>query len=132
MKNDKNNEINNDNNTFTYEIISYIFIFWLVGLLKKNSSKTLKFHVGQGMILSIFQFIILLLISIINDKEFSGMYYGFYNKIYNVTSFSRIILKFLTVLFIFITLFYVIFGIISVLKGKKRKLPIIGQLAFYY
>ncbi|MBQ8164933.1 MAG: hypothetical protein IJZ94_03870 [Clostridia bacterium] len=40
-------------NTKVYSILSYIFILWLVGLICDKENETVKFHVNQGIWLTI-------------------------------------------------------------------------------
>ena len=114
-----------------YEIISYIFVFWLVGLLvPERDEEELKFHVGQGIILNICQFILLLIINFLNNIYFSGMYVGFNNNIYENT-FGTIIITIFITIFIVISVIYSVIGITNVVKGKKKYLPFIGKYSFY-
>ena len=52
-----------EKNVKLYSILAYIGILWIVGLLvKEKDNKTVKFHVGQGMLLTILS----IAISVIN------------------------------------------------------------------
>ena len=45
------------NNTKLFSILAYIGILWLIGLLCDKDNETVKFHVNQGIWLTILSFI---------------------------------------------------------------------------
>ena len=54
--------------TKVYKILSYIGILWIVGLfVKEKDDESVKFHVGQGMLVTITAIVI----SLINDLVIS-------------------------------------------------------------
>ena len=118
-----------------YCILSYIGILWLVGLLvqEKNDPKV-RFHVGQGIILSIINIglvitisILLAILSPILNQKVSLGFMTVYN---NSTTYIAIY----TILWVgtwAITLALMILGIVNAVNGKENKLPIIGNFAFY-
>ncbi len=113
-----------------YKVLSYIGILWLIGLLvdEKNDEK-LKFHVGQGMLITILSLVIVMVNSLFVSKIFmitKNNYWGM--SYYQVISpLGYIIMSTLWI----IPLVYSIIGIVNVLKDKETPLPLIGKLAFY-
>ena len=124
-------------NSKMYCILSYLGIFWLIGMLanpEKNDPKV-RFHVGQGMILAIFS----AGLSIVSNILFAILrvvftttttsYYG-----YSYTTVSPIvgILSGLVGFAIFVVFaIFAIMGIMNANNGRMNRLPIIGNFAFY-
>ena len=102
--------------TKLYCILSYVYILWLAGLLSERENKIIRFHVNQGIILSIFMFSSLFAINIISDILF------FIAPILSCISALFQILW----LIIFFSLSFI--GIRNVIKNKAKPLPIIGNL----
>ncbi len=88
-----------DNNNKLYSILAYIAPFWLIGLLAAKDEQDVKFHVNQGIVLTIGWFIAGLL---------SFLIIGF-------------------ILYIPLTIF-AIMGIINASKGEQKELPLIGKI----
>lgn len=147
---DSNNKVNNNSNTNTnlnnnnyeqtkvYQILSYLGILWLVGLLcGYKDDADVKFHVGQGMILTISMFVISLIVGIVNqvivfsifkqEKTFLGYGLG----VYEVSKTGITISVILYGLVGIFSLAMVIIGIKNVLDKNKKPLPVIGKFAFY-
>lgn len=99
-----------------YSLISYVYILWLVGLLMDREDEDVKFHVNQGIILSIFVFSFLIILKIL-----SSILFAIAPVLTFITSLLQIVLIILSI--IFMTM-----GIINVIKGEKRPLPFIGEL----
>ncbi len=89
-------------------LLSYIGILFLVPLLVAKDDPFVKFHIKQGITL----FIAGLIIVAISMIPVLGWIIGFVASI---------------ILFVF-----AIMGIINVLTGKKKPLPLIGQYADYW
>ena len=120
-----------NSNEKLYSILSYIPFFWVIGLIAKPEkyNEYVKFHVGQGIIITIFWAAVLVLT-------------GFVHIIFNVLLARTIIggvavgvgnvLKFMlgTPASLAI-LFLMVCGIVNVLDGRIKKVPFIGGLAFY-
>lgn len=114
-------------NSKLFNILSYIGILWLFGLLinpEKNKPEV-KFHVGQGIMLSIVGVGLNIVASIITSIltaifHFSAIY------------FIAVILN--SLIWIAISgglIALMIIGIINAAKGEQKPLPIIGGYAFY-
>lgn len=117
-------------NTMVYKILAYIGILWIIGLfVPEREDKSVKFHVGQGMLITI----VLVVVSLINDLVISQIfaitkynYWGF--KEYQMTSsFGNVIMWMLSLIPIALS----IIGIINAIKNKDEELPLIGKYAFY-
>lgn len=116
-----------DKNVRLYSILSYVGFLWIIGVLvKEKDNKTLKFHVGQGIILSIlwvaigtFGKVVSFFVDLIDFIDFPFGVIG---------SIASLII--MIPLFIF-TFVLMIIGIMNANNGKEEELPVIGQFAFY-
>ncbi len=114
-------------NSKLFNILSYIGILWLFGLLinPEKNKPDVKFHVGQGIMLSIVSVGLNIVASIITSIltaifHFSAIY------------FIAVILN--SLIWIAISgglIALMIIGIINAAKGEQKPLPIIGGYAFY-
>lgn len=137
--NSKNNkEASNYERTKIYQILSYFGILWLVGLLcGDRDDEEVKFHVGQGMILTISMFIFSLVISIINQVlvfsifKSEKMIFGLGTGIYEISKTGLFISGLLYFLVGCFSLAMMIIGIKNVIDRNRKELPIIGRFAFY-
>ena len=122
-------------NRKTYCILAYIGILWLIGLCsqEKNDPKV-KFHVGQGIILSIVSVGLGIVLSIINAILLAVMIggnYGGFNALHSNWGMYSIISGLLSFAVAAVVVILLIIGIMNVNKGEEKPLPIIGQFAFY-
>lgn len=122
----------------TYKILSYISLFWIIGLfVPEKSNKELKFHVGQGMILTIFYICICIVAKIINNLFISNIfrseitYLGIRTGVFTTSKLGLTLISIVNTIVIVLVVVYSIIGIINVVKRKKEHLPIIGKYAFY-
>ncbi len=127
-----------DKDTRTYKILSYIGILWIIPLLSPyKNDKSLKFHIGQGIILTIFEFILSISVFLINnliiDKVFSTQvsFFGIETGIYKTSALGLTISGILNLLVSAFTIGFVIIGIYNVTSDTEKKLPVIGKLSFY-
>lgn len=97
-------------------ILSYVYILWLVGLLSDIQNPRVKFHVNQGIILSVVSFSSLIAISLLS------------NVLYYIAPILASVTALLQLLWIIFSLFFIIFGIKNAAKGKCDPLPFIGNL----
>ncbi len=86
-----------------FNVLSYFGILWLIGLIAKPNEPDVRFHVNQGIILSIALFAAGLL---------------------NIIPILGQILFGLVGLAVFI---FAIMGIVSAVKGEQKELPLIGK-----
>jgi len=111
-----------------FSILSYIGILWLIGLLvqpEKNDPRV-RFHVGQGIMLSILGFGASIAVSII--MGILGAIFGrlWYTPLWIVTIGSLLQLAVYGVY-----IFLAIAAILAINKNQDKPLPIIGGMAFY-
>ena len=120
-------------NSKIYKILSYIGILWLVGLFvtpEKNDPKV-KFHVGQGMIVSIVGVALWIVIAIIN--AILGAVFGthLYGYLLSVPAPLAILETILSLAMWAYWVVMLIVGILNVVHDQEKPLPVIGKLAFY-
>ncbi|MBE7056330.1 MAG: hypothetical protein E7388_02675 [Ruminococcaceae bacterium] len=109
-------------NSKLFSILSYISILWLLGLLispEKNDPKV-KFHVGQGIILSIVGAALGITAGII-----SGIMTAILPDLLAALLTAPISLAASAA-----SIIWMVLGIINAAKGEQKQLPIIGQYAF--
>lgn len=116
-----------DKNVRLYSILSYVGFLWIIGVLvKEKDNKTLKFHVGQGIILSILWFAIgtfgKVLSFFVDLIDFIDFPFGV------IGSIASLIIMVPFCIFAFVLM---IIGIMNANNGKEEELPVIGQFAFY-
>lgn len=131
MENKEKKVVNsNSSNTKIYKILSYIGILWLVGLLvQEKDDKAVRFHVGQGMLITILGVVIGIFNSLVVANVFVTTQIGIWGLAeYKTTSGLGVFIMF--VLWLLPSVLAVI-GIINAAKDQEKELPIIGKMAFY-
>ena len=129
------NDVNDQSKV--YKILSYIGILWLIGLfVAEKDDKDLKFHVGQGMILTICEVALGLIVTLFNNLIIGNIfrtvsYSYFYGTTYAVIGFGMAIQGLLNLACFAIVIIYMVIGIKNAVSNKKNKLPLIGNWAFY-
>ena len=129
------NDVNDQSKV--YKILSYIGILWLIGLfVAEKDDKDLKFHVGQGMILTICEVSLGLIVTLFNNLIIGNIfrtvsYSYFYGTTYAVSGFGMAIQGLLNLACFAIVIIYMVIGIKNAVSNKKNKLPLIGNWAFY-
>ena len=122
----------NGDDTKVYKILSYIGILWLVGMFcSKKNDKSVRFHVGQGIIVTIVIAILYIAVSIINSFVISNIFADSYWGIKVVSSTGLAIMGFLNFAVSAVGITLEVLGIINAAKGQDKELPIIGSHAFY-
>ena len=102
--------------TKLYCIISYVYILWIVGLLADNKNPKVRFHVNQGIILSIFFFSSLFAIKILSVVLFS------------IAPILTFLTSFFQIVWIILSVTYISIGIKNAIKDNYETLPFIGEL----
>ncbi len=124
----ENNVNSTSSNVKLYSILSYIGILWIVGLLvKEKSDKTVRFHVGQGMLLTLLNIVIGVINRAIIGNIFSVTEYVL-GVPYRTVSGLGLAIEFILSLIPFVLM---IIGIVNASKCKEEELPVIGKFAFY-
>lgn len=124
----ENNVNSTSSNVKLYSILSYIGILWIVGLLvKEKSDKTVRFHVGQGMLLTLLNIVISVINRAIIGNIFSVTEYVL-GVPYRTVSGLGLAIEFILSLIPFVLM---IIGIVNASKCKEEELPVIGKFAFY-
>ncbi|HEX3037917.1 MAG TPA: hypothetical protein VHO94_02870 [Oscillospiraceae bacterium] len=116
-------------NAKVHSILSYITILWLIGLLgSEKNNPHVRFHVNQGIILTIFEFAVGIVGAILNaiiSSIFTESVYG----IALYTSPTGIHLQQLVSLIVWaVGIAGTIIGIVNASQGKEQPLPVIGKL----
>lgn len=112
-----------------YNVLSYIAILWLVGLLGPDKdNKKVRFHVGQGILVTILWLVVVLINNLFVANIFRSTY-----MVWGVTYTTGISSLGYTImgLFSLVPLAFSIIGIINALNENENELPIIGKYAFY-
>lgn len=113
------------NDTKIYCILAYIGILWIIGLLSDQKNKEeVKFHVGQGMLVSI----VYVLILIVNNIFITNLF--FTRNALGIIAMTGVGVFVMSILWLVPVAFSVI-GIINALKGENKALPFIGKFTFY-
>jgi uncharacterized membrane protein len=93
-----------ENNNKLYNILAYLGILWLVGLIAAPNEPDVKFHVNQGLVL----FLLEIAVGIVSIIPIIGWIVGFAGSIF--------------------CLVLTIMGIINAAKGEQKELPLIGKI----
>lgn len=111
-----------------FNILSYFGPLWIIGMLcDKKDDKDVRFHVGQGMLVTIVEIAVALINNLIIANIFvRKIDYWYYT--YKTTSGFGLFLMW--VLWMIPAVLSVI-GIINAYKGKQKELPYIGKYSFY-
>lgn len=114
--NDSLNKGEGKSNLKIFSILSYIGIFWIVGLISERDDPVVRFHINQG---------------IIKTVVFSSLWFVVFVISKILAAISTILLSIVALLWLayFLIMFvYVILGIINAKNEVQRPLPIIGDL----
>lgn len=120
-----NNVQTASDNRKLYKILAYIPLLFLVGMfVKEKDDKSVKFHVGQGILSTI----IVAAIAIINNLVVFNIFttetwFG----VKEVSSLGYLISGALYLA----GLAFCIIGIVNVAKDEDKELPFVGKYAFY-
>ena len=118
--------------TKVYKILAYIGILWLVGMFcSKKNDKSVRFHVGQGIMVTITVVALCIIVSIINSLVISNIFATSYWGIKVVSGTGLAIMSFLNFAVSAVGITLEVLGIINAAKGRDKELPVIGSHAFY-
>ena len=112
-----------------YNVLAYIGILWLVGMFGSDKDEpSVRFHVGQGILVSIIWLVVELFNNLIIANIFRTTYFVVgVSYTTGVSAFGSFIMAILN----FIPLVFMIIGIINALNKKEEELPFIGKYSFY-
>ena len=128
--NSNNASAGNDGN-MVFSVLSYLHLWWIGFLTAGKDDPNVRFHMGQGIILSIFSaggWIAVGIFSAILRAIFTV------NTIFGMRVVSPWVVGFTGLLWFALSalvITFAILGIINASKGERKELPIIGKFAFY-
>lgn len=107
-------------------ILAYIPLLWLVGLIAERENPKVKFHVNQGIILTVFTVIVSVAVSILK---------GFVTLLFTLSSFGTgifiplgaLINGLLSLAAFMLFVAFAVIGILHAAQGREEPLPIIGN-----
>ncbi len=102
-------------NTKLFSVLAYFSVLWLLGLLIDPDNPRVRFHVNQGILLSVFSAAYSLAITILNAA-------------FTYLPFLFIFTTLLSVLGGIAVLALMVFGIVNAAQGKEEPLPVLGTL----
>ncbi len=114
--------------TKIFNVLSYLGILWIIGMLSDHKNdKDVRFHIGQGMLVTI----LYVAVGIINNLIIANVFvtkvtYWYYT--YKTTSGLGYFLMWILWL---VPAVLSVIGIINAAKGESKELPVIGKYAFY-
>lgn len=103
------------NNTKLFSVLAYFSVLWLVGLLADPDNPKVRFHVNQGILLSIFSAAYSLAMTALNAA-------------FTYLPFLFIFTALLSVLGGAAVLALMVWGIVNAAQDKEEPLPILGTL----
>ena len=119
-----------NSNVRLYNILSYLGILWIIGLVcDRKNDESVRFHCGQGMILSICTAIFGIIIGIFNGLIISKIFvkevtiFGIPTGVKEVNGIGLFLMA--------VLIFYMVMVIMHAYKGEQKPLPVIGKFAFY-
>ena len=92
-----------------FGVLCYLGPLVIIPLLTKSDDHFLKFHAKQGLVL--------LIAEIISSILLKGMFMWLFFPIYQIISIAAVVLS--------------IMGIVNVVQGREKELPLIGGIAHY-
>lgn len=104
-------------------ILSYVGILWLVGLLTERENPKVRFHVNQGIILSIFEAVVGVAFAIV--KTFIT---AIFSEILMLSPLAAALNGMLSLVQWCVFLTFIIIGILHAARDREEPLPVIGSL----
>jgi uncharacterized membrane protein len=127
-------------NSKIYKILSYVGILWLIGMFvtPEKDNPSVRFHVGQGIILTIVTVALSIVSAIFNAilsavavVEVTRTVWGIPYTDVGVAPWASVITTIVSLAVSAVSIILLVMGIMNVTKGKDEPLPIIGKFAFY-
>lgn len=112
-----------------YNVLSYISILWLVGLLGPDKdNKKVRFHVGQGILVTLLGAVVTVINTVIVANLFRNTYtVAGITYTTGISSLGDTVMGLLSL----IPVVFSIIGIINACNDHEYELPIIGKYTFY-
>lgn len=108
--------------------LSYIGIMWIVSLIFGRYDDKVRFHINQGIILTIFEFIFRLILFILHAAVNIFLIIPF--SIVPLLSVPGVIInKALTFIYWGLMSVFILIGVVNALAGRQKPLPIIGKFS---
>lgn len=108
--------------------LSYIGIMWIVGLIFGRNDDKVRFHINQGIILTIFEFIFRLILFILHAAVNIFLIIPF-SMVPLLSAPGVIINKALTFIYWGLMSVFILIGVVNALAGRQKPLPIIGKFS---
>ncbi|HEX2985998.1 MAG TPA: hypothetical protein VHO71_04210 [Caproiciproducens sp.] len=109
-------------NTKVFSILSYIGILWLVGLLADRDNPKVRYHLNQGILLTIFEVIVNIAVSILHGLVSLIFYHG----VFLLAPLGALINGLLSLAAGCLFIAFIIIGIMHAVNDKQEPLPVIG------
>lgn len=107
--------------------LSYIGIMWIISLILGRYDNKVRFHINQGIILTIFEFIFRIILFILHAIVNILLVIPF-SMLPFLSATGTLVNNILTFIYWAISLAYTIIGVINALTDHQRPLPIIGSI----
>ena len=114
---------NPGDNTVAFSILAYIPFLWLVGLLADRDNPVVKFHVNQGIILTVSECVLSFALAIV--KAFISLLFSLTIIFSGIAALLNGLLSFAGTAAV---VAFTVVGIMNALKGRQVPLPLIGNL----
>ncbi|HHV31975.1 MAG TPA: hypothetical protein GXX74_06165 [Clostridiales bacterium] len=114
-------------NTKVFSILSYIWLLWLVGLLADRDNPKVRFHVNQGIILTIFTIILDVAVAILKGIV-KLIFTDLFSGVFLIPAFGSGINAVLGLIAWGVPLALMIIGIVHAAQDREEPLPFIGTM----
>lgn len=105
------------NSDRVYSLLAYAGVLWLVGLLVDKNNSKMRFHINQGVLLTIVYVAVGMVVSLLG-----GLFTAIFWKVGSAISIMLNIVMWISYLI------FVAIGLYNAWKGEERPLPFIGNL----
>lgn len=113
--------------TKIYSVLAYIWLLWIIGLVADKNNPRVKFHVNQGIILTIFQ-IALCMASAVFSTIMNALFINSHSLLNVASPIGYTLSGLVSFLAVSLGVIFMILGIIHAVQGKEEPLPVIGKL----
>lgn len=108
-------------------ILSYLGVLWIVGLLVARADARVRYHVNQGIILSIFEFALGLCAFVV--KSFNSLVFiRLFSFVPVLPQLGMAVNSLLSFALGFLTVIFVVIGVLHAAQDRQEPLPVIGTL----